>query len=536
MKIFSKIFLCVVSSMLTMIADDENIQTMQGMLQGGIEVHMGSLMNAGHRSQQSDTRQAPKPFMPIPTNLPVTKKIDESDDEKESLFPADRSMHDFGCLEHEPDSPNIGDRGTVIPPDTQGAVGINHIVTTLNDFITISNKSTGATIGTPVSMNAFWAPLGGNPDCFDPRIAYDQFSSRWIFTASANDTSPNSEILIAVSATNDPTGSWYLYSIDVDAANLVWSDQPLMGFNQNWITIQANMFNISNGNFNRSHIYVINKTQLYAHGAISYTLFSSNSIGASQFPVQTYDSGVTTQYLVQDWNGNSGGKGYVRLYKITPTGTGGAPVLAIVATPGVTATWGSNSPVINKGFAPQATTSLRVMTNDSRMINAVYKNGSVWAAHTVILPAGNAPTHTAAQWWQLSIAGAVVQRGRIEDQLATATNSRFFYAYPSIAVNSRSDVLLGFSCFSSTTYPSAAYSYRFAGDAANTMRPSVVYQSGLANYTKDFNSGQIRWGDYSNSVVDPVNNRDFWTVQEYAAAHIGSTSEWGVSWAHLVLS
>ncbi|MCX5923083.1 MAG: hypothetical protein NTU89_00800 [Candidatus Dependentiae bacterium] len=325
-------------------------------------------------------------------------------------------------------------------------------------------------------MNSFWAPIGGNPDCFDPRIAYDKYNNRWIFIASANDNSPASAILIAVSATSDPTGVWYLYSIDADGANLVWVDQPLMGFNKNWITIQANMFNISNGAANRSHIYVINKAQLYAHGALSFTLLSSSSIGFSQFPVQTYDNTITTQYLVQDWNGNSGGKGYLRLYQITPTGTNGAPVLSTIASPVSPAPWASNSPRINKGFAPQSTTTLRIATNDSRIINAVYRNGFIWAAHTVILPATGTPTRTAAQWWQLNTSGAVIQRGRIEDTLATATNGRFFYAFPSISVNSRNDALVGYSCFSSSRFPSAAYSYRLAGDTLSTMRPSVATQ------------------------------------------------------------
>ena len=32
------------------------------------------------------------------------------------------------------------------------------------------------------------------------------------------------------------------------------------------------------------------------------------------------------------------------------------------------------------------------------------------------------------------------------------------------------------------------------------------------------NNGINRWGDYSSTVVDPVNDTDFWTVQEYAGA------------------
>src|SRR5439155_4675176 len=38
-------------------------------------------------------------------------------------------------------------------------------------------------------------------------------------------------------------------------------------------------------------------------------------------------------------------------------------------------------------------------------------------------------------------------------------------------------------------------------------------------------SAPYRWGDYSQTVVDPTDNMTFWTFQEYANA----TNSWGVS-------
>jgi hypothetical protein len=36
------------------------------------------------------------------------------------------------------------------------------------------------------------------------------------------------------------------------------------------------------------------------------------------------------------------------------------------------------------------------------------------------------------------------------------------------------------------------------------------------------------WGDYSATSLDPVDALTFWTVQEYAAPHFGTTNKvWG---------
>src|SRR5207245_3367794 len=140
-------------------------------------------------------------------------------------------------------------------------------------------------------------------------------------------------------------------------------------------------------------------------------------------------------------------------------------------------------------------------------------------SHTIFLPASLlsfAPFHAAAQWWQLAPNGDVQQTGRIEDPVGIAS-----FAYPSIAVNRCNDVLIGYSSFSPTQHVSADYSFRFASDPPNTLQGDFVFKAGEASYVKgvftNFFLFRNRWGDYSATVVDPVNDLDFWTIQEYAA-------------------
>src|SRR2546423_8540783 len=136
----------------------------------------------------------------------------------------------------------LPDNNTTVPPDTHGAVGPNHLMTVLNTQIRIQDR-TGNILSTTVSMDSFWASLG-NPSAFDPRILYDPYGGRWIFVAAANGNSANSAVLIGVSRTSDPTGAWNLFSVDADASNATWADFPSVGFNKDWIVVNANMFTV----------------------------------------------------------------------------------------------------------------------------------------------------------------------------------------------------------------------------------------------------------------------------------------------------
>jgi hypothetical protein len=65
----------------------------------------------------------------------------------------------------------LDDDGSSSPPDVNGAIGFDHIMTTLNTQIQIQNKQ-GVVIST-VSINGFWNGIGGLGFIFDPKITYD---------------------------------------------------------------------------------------------------------------------------------------------------------------------------------------------------------------------------------------------------------------------------------------------------------------------------------------------------------------------------
>src|SRR5207248_4229407 len=81
--------------------------------------------------------------------------------------------------------------------------------------------------------------------------------------------------------------------------------------------------------------------------------------------------------------------------------------------------------------------------------------------------------------------------------------------------------------------------YRAAGDPAGTTRSDAVLKIGEGPYDKTLGDVSRHWGRYSRSVVDPANDLDLWTEQEYAAAPVGQgvdSGRWGIWWGRLGLS
>jgi hypothetical protein len=464
------------------------------------------------------------PFMPTPAKRPPSGA---------TLRPAVSSTTSLGPLAPMPLSPApsasfeaLGDDGTAIPPDTQGAVGPNHLMVTLNSQVRIQNRS-GAQQGI-VSLESFWSSTGAT-GVFDPKVAYDHMSSRWVFCAVSNRRSAASSLLIGTSQTNNPTGNWDLYRVDADAGNSYWADYPSVGYNKDWIVVTYNAFANSNDAYVKADIYRFEKADLYAGTAATHVKYGDTQ-GSTIVPASTFDSSLATMYLTQNLTGNFDfGGGPVGLLEVETITVADGYLFgqAYVSTENI---WNDKPPDF-ADFAPQQGTTAKIQTGDSRLLTLVYRNGSLWAAQTVFLPGNTTPTRSAVQWWQFLPDGDVQQLGRIDDGTGT-----IFRAFPSLAVNSQNDVLIGYSTFSSNQFASGSYSFRAGSDLPNTMQSEVLLKGGEDTYFKDFGSGKNRWGDFSNTVVDPANDLDMWTIQEYAESHVSDESRWGTWWGKIAIA
>jgi hypothetical protein len=481
------------------------------------------------------------------------------DDTGGPLVPSPTPAQTFLAQE---DGPKIGSTEFDIPPDTQGAVGIDKVFVNTNSNYRVQNKATGAALST-VSTDTFWAPSGGS-GFFDPRIIFDPINQRWILAMDSNPQTATSSIEIAVSQTSDPSGSYFIYRFVVGCANGAtgcasggeWADFPMLGFNKNWIAVTMNMFSISTNVNNNFRMIVLDYPQARAGTPVG-TLFAGAGIGFCNHPAETYDANQNTLFMALHLS--SGGATY-RLSTIT--GTPSAPSVTIGVTQtrpggGWTQPGGdilpqqciTGSPVPT--FTCPATPRGIDVTDAQIRGNVVYRNGFVYYPQIIQLPAGGtvASSHVAVQWTKLDTSlpinlvnsAMVADGGRIEDPTATFTNGGKHYAFPSVAVNKNDDMMIGFSQFASNQFASAGYSVRLHGDAAGVTRDPNIYKAGEDYYQKTFSGTRNRWGDYSATRIDPVGERDFWAVQEYAQQRVGTTglasndSRWGTFWAKVLI-
>jgi hypothetical protein len=244
----------------------------------------------------------------------------------------------------------LADNGLVIPPDTMGAVGPNHLVTMLNSDVRVHDRS-GAVL-TTVSHDAFWtAGTGLVGDPFDPRLVYDSLSGRWIATADANGNSTQSEVWFAISDSDDPTGAWTFFEFPAHAGGgmPIWADFPGLGVNSKWIAITYNMFTVSgNPSYAGVKMWVIDKATALAGGTLTVSVFSAGFDvvqgvdGFTLQPALTFDAGEGKLYIVDNSGWSSGGVFLLRLSEIT--GTGPSPTWAPT----------SGSPFAGTGLFPAA--------------------------------------------------------------------------------------------------------------------------------------------------------------------------------------
>jgi len=406
----------------------------------------------------------------------------------------------------------IQDYGVLIPPDIQGAVGINYLMETTNQEFDVYSRS-GALVNA-VSLYNFFSGTGYLGHLFDPHILYDAAHGRYIICCDGTNQDGNGGLFVAVSLTGDPTGNWYVYDFDAAGNDTDFIDYPEMGYNNKWIVLTANNFTTDSTVI--AEIYVLRTDSLYAGNLGAVKVFTDTN-SYSVVPAQTYDTSQPGVYLVQDANGNDSGSGYMRIGNIT--GPVGAPVYNQGSNVGVNQPWSEN--IIK---AVQDGGDNTIEDGDTRVMNGVtFSGGSLWFTHNVFLPA-NAPTHTGVDWWQVDPVGLTVQQfGRVEDPSANT-----FYYYPSLAVNAKNDMVLGYCISSTTYYPSSAYSFRYATDPANTLQNTYINRYGMASYDKTFGGGRNRWGDFTGTTVDPVDS-SFWNFNQYS----GITNSWATEIAHI---
>jgi len=417
-----------------------------------------------------------------------------------------------------------------IPPDSMGAVGPSQILVATNGRVKVFDKSGG--LGSlNVTDDTFWSPVSGGAFVTDPHIRYDRLSGRWFLTilnvptVGGNAMGPN-RILIAVSSgsTVTSTASFTYFQFQQDLVGPTpnsdtngLADYDTLGVDKNALYIAVNVFNQNGSAFIGSTGFVVNKANLIA-GMLTVTAFRQLNDGVNP--------GIVTPQGV-DNDDPAASEGYFigpdlvffsRLVVRRVVNPGGAPSISANLNVGVPTT-ASPISVLARGN-PFPLDAL-----DDRLFAAhVHKNkitgvSSLWTAHNIQVDssgvANSSGGRNGSRWYEiqnLTTTPTLNQSGTLFDP--SASNPRSYWI-PSVAMSGQGHVALGSSFAGVNDFAGVAVSGRLSGDAAGSTRAASIAQPGLAAYD-DFITDPQRWGDYSQTTVDPNDDMTLWTVQEYA--------------------
>src|ERR1051326_8343229 len=391
------------------------------------------------------------------------------------------------------------------PPDTNGDVGPNHYVQTVNTDFAIYNKS-GTLLYGPAATNTLWSGFGGgcqsNNDG-DPTVVYDRIANRWIISQFSVSTTPYLQC-VAVSQTGDPTGAWYRYSFSYTA----FPDYPKMGVWPDGYYVTFNMFSNGGSTFAGAKVCAFDRSKMLLGQAATQQCFNTSTTyggllpadmtGTRQPPIGAPDYvlglGATSSTLAfwkfhVDWNTPANS---------TFTGSTNLTVASYSEACSSTGT-----------CIPQAGTTQRLDSlGDRLMYRLAYRNFGDHEA-LVVNHSVTAGTGVGVRWYELRTPGTtptVFQQGTY----APDSNYRWM---GSIAMDQSGNMALGFSLSGSALNPQIHYTGRLATSPAGVMdQGEGTIINGTGSQT---GSGVSRWGDYSSMTVDPSDDCTFWYTNEY---------------------
>jgi hypothetical protein len=136
------------------------------------------------------------------------------------------------------------------------------------------------------------------------------------------------------------------------------------------------------------------------------------------------------------------------------------------------------------------------------------------------------------RWYEINeVSDTVLQTGLIQDPNED-------YHEPSIAVNEFGNVVIGYTCSGPSLAPSGCVSVGETVGGVTTFENPLVLQLGAGHYYVPDSNSRNRWGDYSATVIDPVDPCTFWTFQEFVAVSaVGDVGgRWGIQITELTFN
>jgi uncharacterized membrane protein len=363
-------------------------------------------------------------------------------------------------------------------------------------------------------LNDFWKVppatlLGGQIDprataLSDPKILYDNATGRWF--SSIINLANIGNVLFAISATNDPTGNWTIYSIQ--STGYLFLDQPIMGLSDDKLVISINAFN---GNtLVGAQWYVFSKSELTSGvKTLDTALFGPFQNLASVHPVRS-QSPTTTEYMVSTGGESVTTNNVVQLIAVT-----GVPPGTVV----------SNSPValsISPFSLPiggvQPGTTSTINPDDQRVEDAAWFQGRLWLGLNIACNPQGDIQRTCIRLTQID----TVKTSVIQDFNVSSFGQALYYPAMSFDGFGNLGIVYGYSSSAASggtdIYPSLAVTGQTLNDPPKTLASAQVLRAGTANETA---CCRLRYGDYFGAAPDPSDPAKIWVNGEYHTTTAG---------------
>ena len=429
-----------------------------------------------------------------------------------------------------------------IPPDSMGAVGPTQVLAVANGRIKVFSK-TGVLGALNTTTNNFFASVGGATNgTSDPHIRYDRLSQRWfvVMIDVGAPTCPN-HVLLAVSSgpTITNTASFTFFSFIGEPAGgglgAHFADYPTLGVDRNALYIGGNMFDQASvgcpapSDPFQTTVWVINKAALIG-GTLNATAFR----GLLNYGT---GAGILTPQGV-DNDDPASAEGY---FIGTDAFVFSKLVMKRVSTPGGVPTLSADlniTPPATRSPIPQvqpAGPNLDAL-DDRLFAAAVHRDkisglNTLWTAHNFEVNASCVATagggRNGSRWYEvqnLTTAPGLRQSGSLCDN---AGATPFGFWIPGVGVSGQGHMAIGTSRASASAanggFASITAAGRLRTDALGTLQAPTLVQGSTFNYFTGVTNPE-RWGDFSQTVVDPNDDQTLWTFQEYANA----TNSWGL--------
>jgi Putative Ig domain len=410
----------------------------------------------------------------------------------------------------------------VNPPDTNGDVGANHYIQTINSSSGTQVKIWDKAEPTPALLKTFTLGSLGSGSCAsgfgDPVVLYDRQADRWMLTEFAGS---GSHLCVYISQSGDPVnGGWFAYNFTTPnfpdyPKYSVWPTDKDGGQGSYVVTT----------NEGAPIVYALNRGAMLAGNAATSQRFSNvpplsgfgfqgvlapaDIDGATAPPAMSKCAIINHRDTEVHGPPNNPTQDFLNIWELDVSWTTPASSTLVNSINVPIAEMDSDLCGLfsfNCFPMPNTGTTLDPLREPVMHRLQYLNHGSFQTLVGDFVTDVDGTNHGGMRWFELrggSGSWALFQEGLYSIDV----HHRWIGG---ISMDSSGNIAMGYSVSSTTVHPDMRYTGRLSSDPAGQMtEPETQIVDGTAS------NGSNRWGDYAEMGLDPADDCTFWYTNMY---------------------